>query len=161
MKMDRTIKKNLRLISEKYNHGIAYHDNYLLISGLINKIKISQHKKYNFNVEYNIALQTISVHVEKQDIYDIVLELLRRYELYILKPRPGKLLQIKDWINNECTTNKKEIKQSILSVRNSENEYKYFGGNRLELEYYKGIFILQDDLCIEKSNIIEAHLVLI
>ena len=153
--MNKSIKKNIRLLSQKFNHSIDYHIDCVFIHSSLNRVKISQEKKYGFKVQYNSFLKNISIDIEKEDVYDIILELLKRTELYELKEKTGFLLNVKKWINEEANDYGKEIIQGLIKVSKKDLiEYENLGGNRIEAEYYKGLIILNDDLCWDKSNVI-------
>ncbi|GAB1856895.1 hypothetical protein MHTCC0001_17310 [Flavobacteriaceae bacterium MHTCC 0001] len=151
--MDKLIKKNIRLLVEKYNHSIEYNEDHISIYDSLNKIKVFQNQKYDFKVEYNIILNEVLVDVVKDDIYDILIELLERVELYELKEKTGFLLDINRWIKEEGGS-KEIIRKLIEDTKNNSLEYEHLGGNRIEAEYYKGLIILKDDLYWDKSNVI-------
>ena len=156
--MNQLIKKNIRLLSEKYNHKIEYGTGELFITNKINTLKISPRSKYGFDIEYNTdkGLDTISSNLV--DIYDFLIELLRRTELYELIPKRGKLLDLNDWIKEEDGNwIGKSLRTLVDKFTKGQIEYEEFGGNRYELEFYKGLLIINDDLCISKSNVIEIN----
>jgi hypothetical protein len=67
----------------------------------------------------------------------------KRYKIEFIR---GDLVELKDFVNEESIA-----KKSIKSLKeewkiNNEIECMDLGGNRFEVEYYKGILILIDDL---------------
>ncbi|PPK94927.1 hypothetical protein LY01_01680 [Nonlabens xylanidelens] len=156
--MEQLIKKNIRLLSERYNHSIEYGINELFITNKINTIKIHPKNKYGFDIVYNTDEGIDKICSNLEDIYDFLIELLRRTELYKLIPKNGKLLDLSDWIKEEDGDwIIKSLKVLVTKFDDIQIEYKEFGGNRYELEFYKGLLILNDDLCICKSNVIEIN----
>lgn len=155
--MDQLIKRNIRLLSERFNHSIEYSSEYLLINSDLNSIKVSPNSKYGFIINYNSESGNVQIEIELEDIYDVLIELLRRKELYQLKAKTEKLICIEDWTSEEGDWIIQELKELHLRLENESFDFIEIGGNRFEGEYYKGLLILTDDLCWNKSNVIEFN----
>ncbi|WP_298541902.1 hypothetical protein [uncultured Aquimarina sp.] len=153
--MDQKIKKNIRIIAEKNNCTILYNSNSLTIIDSMNSIQIAQNNKYEFDLVYNIIKDIIQIKVPIEEIYDVLLELLRRIDLNKIKLKTGVLIQLIDWIKEEGVSAKDNLEKLKMDLKIKSIEYRHLGGNRIEAEYYKGLLILSDDLCWNKSNIIE------
>src|SRR5690606_7090728 len=109
---------------------------------------------YNSNERINEVL-----HVENLYIYDPLIELLKRTSLYKIEFKRGDLMELKDFVNEERIA-RKSIKFLKEQLNNNDGiEYMHLGGNRFEVEYYKGILILIDDLPRCKlANVIEIKI---
>ena len=153
--MDQLIKKNIRLLTERYNHTIEYSTKDLLINSDLNSIKISPKSKYGFIIDYNSESDVVRIEIELTDIYDVLIELLRRTKLYQLEAKTGDLIDVEIWASEEGDWVIKELRELQLRLENESLDFKEIGGNRFEGEYYKGLLILTDDLCWSKSNVIE------
>jgi hypothetical protein len=151
--MDQLIKKNIRLLTERFNHSIEYSAEDLWIKSDLNSIKISPKHKYGFVVAYNSESNIIQIEIKLADIYDILIQLLRRTQPYGLKEKTGKLLSIADWITEEGDWVVKELKVLKNNLDQENLEFKEIGGNRFKGEYFKGLLILTDDLCWGRSNV--------
>jgi len=153
--LDKTIKKHIRILVEKYNHTIKYHPKHVNISNDINTINIVQNNKYNFDVDYNEIFKTEKVQVPINEIYDILLDLLIRNEAHKIEPKTGEVLSIEDWVKEEDSYAKSALDKLRSDLKIKPFDHRDLGGNRFELCYYKGLIILTDDLCLYKSNVIE------
>lgn len=152
-----SIKKNIRLLCERYDHSIEYSAEDLLIKSDLNWIKISPKSKYGFVIKYNTKSTNIQIEIRSEDIYDVLIEILTRPQLYELKAKTGKLLELNDWITEEGSGIAKELKTLKATASLEKVDFKNIGGNRLEGEYFKGIIILTDDLRWDKSNVFELN----
>ncbi|NOQ71198.1 MAG: hypothetical protein GQ574_04295 [Crocinitomix sp.] len=153
--MNQNVKKNIRLLAEKYKHDIQYRERSILLTSSINQIEITQKDKYGFYFSYNPNLEGKKREVDFHDIYDVLIDLLSRREIYHLKPKNGNLLTIDDWIDGDGCASDKAFQKQFKELDQSVLEYKNLGGNRIEAEYYKGLIIIIDDLLMDKSNVIE------
>lgn len=159
--MNPLIKKNIRLLSEKHHHSISYGVNEMLIANDINTIKITPERKYGFKITYNTSEGLEQISSDLDNIYDVLIDLLKRHKPYKLISKNSTLIHLENWIDEEGGNwIKKSLKDLSIRYDNGEIEYEDLGGNRFELEFYKGLLILVDDLCIKKSNVIDIKTVL-
>lgn len=152
--MNHQVKKNIRIVAEKFCHTIEYFPDCMLISNSCNTVKLSQKNKYKFDLTYNSEKSEIAIKVAIEDIYDVLIDLLRRTHLYIPPRKPGHLLALKDWHNEESHC-QRYFDALISNLKIGPVDYRDLGGNRIEAEYYKGLILLTDDLNWSKSNVIE------
>ena len=153
--MDHTIKKHIRLLAEKYQHTINYKANGILLTNSFNEIELYQKDKGQFSIHFNPSVDGKALDVDFPNVYDVLIDLLRRTQAHPYQPKNGNLLTLADWFEGEQSFMKQLhnlIKKESLTPIDCVN----FGGNRFELEYYKGIFILTDDLMAKRSNIFES-----
>ena len=62
------IKKNIKLISEKFNHEISYSESLLLIKSNLNFIEIFPFSKEKILVKYNIEKGIDEIEILTEDI---------------------------------------------------------------------------------------------
>jgi hypothetical protein len=141
------IKRHIKLLAERFDHTIRYDNEKIILFNDKNTIEIEPCDKEKITILYNTheSLEEV-LHVENIFIYDPLIELLKRTSLYKIEFIRGDLVELKDFVNEESIA-----KKSIKSLKeewkiNNEIECMDLGGNRFEVEYYKGILILIDDL---------------
>lgn len=153
--MDHNIKKHIRLLAEKYEHVVNYQANSILLTNSYNEIELYQKDKSQFRIHYNPNLDGKALDVDLPNVYDVLIDLLRRTQAHPYKQKTGNLLTLADWFEGEQGFTK-QLSDLIKKESLTPNDCVYFGGNRFELAYYKGIFILTDDLMSQRSNIFES-----
>lgn len=146
------IKKNIRLLSEKFNHEIFYSESLLLIKSKLNFIEILPLSKEKILIKYNIEKGTDEVEILTEYIYDLLINIFHRNELTKVNLNEGDLLSIVDL--EEEFTDIKKIEEKVFDLISENTHYYNFGGNRVLIQYYKNSLILIDDICYAKSNVI-------
>ena len=146
------IKKNIRLLSERFNHEIFYSESSLLIKSKLNFIEILPHSKEKILIKYNIEKGTDEVEILTECIYDLLINIFHRNELTKVNLNEGDLLSIVDL--EEEFTDIKKIEEKVFDLISENTHYYNFGGNRVLTQYYKNSLILVDDICYAKSNVI-------
>src|SRR6218665_1702142 len=146
------IKKNIRILSEKFNHQISYFESLILIKNNFNFIEIFQFSKEKILVKYNIANGVDEVEIFTEDIYDLLINIFYRRELNKVSLHKGDLLNVKDL--EEEFIDIKKIEDKLFELMSKNIQYYDFGGNRVLTQYYKNILIVIDDICYAKSNVI-------
>lgn len=154
--MDNKIKKQVRLLSEKYSHKINYDLEILNITNNFNNIKLVSIDRENIQVEYNADLQVTKLTLVNQEVFHTLIELFLRTDAYQIQSNNGFLLTLNDWFQEEGSFAKESYESLKKVLQISEIEYLNLGGNRIEAEYYKGVLILTDDVNFYKSNLIEV-----
>ncbi|WP_312766628.1 hypothetical protein [Epilithonimonas sp.] len=149
------IRKNISIISEKFNHEIFYSESLLLIKNNLNFIEIFPFSKEKILVKYNIQNGSYEVEIFTEYIYDLLINIFHRNELNKVDLNEGDLLSIKDLEEEFIDIKKIEIKLFDLMSKNAQ--YYNFGGNRVLTQYYKNTLILIDDICYAKSNVININ----
>lgn len=159
MKLNHTLKKNIRLIVEKYNHSIKYHFDFLIIKSEINFIEIHKESKENLLIKYNVLNGVISKTIKEEYVYDLLITLFYRIKPNVIYLHQGRLLTLDIFIKEEC--NSSNIHSHLIEYKlnwcNGGSSFVNIGGNRLEAEFYKGLLILTDDILLDKSNVIEIN----
>lgn len=152
----KTIKRNIKLLAEKYNHLIEYDKNAIILKNSNNDIRIWEEDKHEMNVRYNIDNKNINnLKLDKNHFYDLLIELLTRKKSNLnIEPKDGTLLTLEEWVNEEGDFAKEKLENLKRELKNSKIEYRLLGGNRYVAEYFKGIIIITDDLYWAKSNVI-------
>lgn len=139
------IKKNIKLISEKFNHEISYSESLLLIKSKLNFIEILPFSKEKILIKYNIEKGTDEVEILTEYIYDLLINIFHRSELTKVNLNKGDLLSIVDL--EEEFTDIKKIEEKVFDLISENTHYYNFGGNRVLTQYYKNSLILIDDIC--------------
>jgi hypothetical protein len=158
--MTQLINKNhIKLLAERFDHAVAYGINKIFISNYLNKIEIESEGKEIIKLSYNnVNINSEILEFEKKYIYDVLIKLFRRHELYKIEFNPSDLIQLNDFKTEENIA-KKTIQELKNKLKHSEVDKFDLGGNRFEVEYYKGILILRDDLPGCKSaNVIDLDI---
>ncbi len=154
--MNRELKKHIKILADKFNHKVECQKDVMILKNKINHIKLWEKDKYGINISYNLnENQSDNLKVETENIYNVILELLNRKEQNEkLKMKTGILITIEEWINEEGEFAREQLEELKRDLQYQQIEFRELGGNRFEVEYYKGILILTDDLCWAKSNVI-------
>ncbi|OCA69808.1 hypothetical protein BBI01_16950 [Chryseobacterium artocarpi] len=146
------IKKNIRLLSEKFNHEISYYENGVLIKSEKNFIEIIPQHQKKLLVKYNIEDGIDEVEILDFEIYDLLINIFRRKELETIALNLSFPLNLKDLEEEFGDLNKFE--EYLMSLVESNTDYINIGGNRVLTEFYKNTLILRDDIGHAKSNVI-------
>ena len=156
--MNQELKRNIRLLTAKFNHEITYnHDSSISVRNEVNDILIKQLNKNELLVSYNLETEEIEVLKQTNEFYDLFLELLERTSLKKVKPKNGAPISLEDWFESEGDFAKQQLRNLKDEISCDKIIYKNLGGNRIEVEYYCGILILTDDLFLAPSNIIKLE----
>ncbi|KQT20584.1 hypothetical protein ASG22_16550 [Chryseobacterium sp. Leaf405] len=150
--INKIIKKNIRLLSERYSHEISYFESVIVIKNEKNFIEIFSQFKENVLVKYNLEKGIDEVKIQDFEIYDILIKIFRRRDLEKVNLNPMNPLKIDDIEEEFGDLNKFEEK--LRSLINKRTDYFNIGGNRVLIELYKNILILRDDIGASKSNVI-------
>ena len=154
--MNKDLKKNIKLLADKFNLVLEYDKDTLLLKNEINKIRIWEKDKHGINISFNLNGNIEEIlKLSTEDIYDILLELFKRKSSEeIIEVKTGILLTVEEWINEEGKFAKKQLEELKRDLQYELIDYRNLGGNRFEAEFFKGVLILMDDLCWAKSNVI-------
>lgn len=151
--MDAAMKKNLRLLCEKYNHKLEYHNHGIKICIKNTSLNIYENHQ-NFNIEFISPNHIQKINILENSVYDAIIEYFYWHESPELKLDRNVLISLDVWENEEDQYILKEFNTFKKEVSIDKTVYKSFGGNRILTEYYKGVLILRDDLAYYKSNVI-------
>jgi len=155
--MSSTWRRNIKLLAEWWPHTIEYERSVILLTSKINQIRVWQEDKYGIRFTYNSNSKGEEhLKVCWEDVYDVAIQLLWRSELHPVGPNGGVLLTLDEWVNQEGRFAEKRLRTFRSDLEAGHIEDRCLGGNRYRLEYFKGIFILTDDLCRAKSNVVSA-----
>lgn len=149
------IKKNITLLSGKFNHEISYFESLISIQNNLNFIEIFQLSKEMLLVKYNVENGIDEVEILTAYIYDLLINIFLRTELNKVSLNIGDLLDVKDV--KEEFNDIKEIENKLFELISNNVQYYDFGGNRILTQYYKNILILIDDICYAKSNVLNIN----
>lgn len=152
--MESIVKRNVRLLAEKYEHSVSYPPQGLKISSTLNELCISPQSKDILLVEYNSSSERETVYVSTQGIYDIVLQILQRRNAHSVKMKSNHILNIEKWVSDEGKNALKDFNNLKQELKNSNPSNRIMFGNRIEAEYYSGVIILQDVMNEYVSTII-------
>ncbi|KQS93613.1 MULTISPECIES: hypothetical protein [Chryseobacterium] len=150
--INQIIKRNIRLLSERYGYEISYFKNVVLIKNEKNFIEIFSKVKDYIEVKYNFEKGTLEIEIQDFEVYDLLIKIFRRKELEKVNLNPMDPLNLADLEEEFGCLSKFEEK--LTSLINSEVNYSDLGGNRVLTELYQDILILRDDIGASKSNVI-------
>lgn len=156
--MNPITKRHIKLLAERFDHQIHYDRNTIHLSNFKNSIRIEETIKKELEVTYNVGnSEKLSHVVSFVELYDFLIKILIRYELEEVKLKLGTPIQLEDWIDTESYRSMRviDLKRTILT---KQSDHVILGGNRLELEYFKGVLILIDDLQWTPFNVIDFPL---
>jgi hypothetical protein len=148
-------KRHIKLLADKFAYSISYGKDAILLSNSLNQIRITDKDKYNVLISYEIQTGNKSYVANEEDIIDTLYELLRHEKIEYIQKKNGKLLTLKDYIDEEGSFFENKIKEVIMELNTGANIHKILGGNRIEGEIYKDTLILVDDLMFFKTNMID------
>lgn len=146
------IKKNIKLLSERFNHEISYYENEILIKSEKNFIEIIPQHQKRLLVKYNREDGIDELEILDFEIYDLVINIFRRKELETVTLNLSFPLNLGDLEEEFGDLNKFE--EYLMSLVESNTDYINIGGNRVLTEFYKNTLILRDDIGHAKSNVI-------
>jgi len=152
--VERLIKKNIRLLAEKHEHSISYLPNSIEINNEINEISIVQHTKELFRIEFNLTKEKQAIYISNLEIYDVVLQVVKRKNIHPIKIKTFPLLSIKQWLSDEGKSAQNDFNKLKTDLRKSNPANRIMFGNRIEAEYYSGIIILEDIMNEFVSNVV-------
>jgi hypothetical protein len=150
-------QKNIRLLAEKYHHRVGYDKEVILVEGSFNRIRIEKKLKEEMVISYNTTKEVERLEIPQIEIYDILIELLRRNQPDRVKRKGGSLLTLQVYRQEEGNTFDQWLKELKIEIHTTGSTHKELGGNRILTEYYKGLLILTDDLVYYLSNVIELE----
>ncbi|WP_053989917.1 hypothetical protein [Mangrovimonas sp. TPBH4] len=149
------LKEHIKLLAEKYNHKLTYDKFKIIVFSDKNYVEINELNQKSVEITYNYSTGKEKTILKNSDIYDLLIEILTRFELNIIRSKNCELLNISHFIEEEGKVANKRLAELKSEIKNGQVIYRNLGGNRIEAEYYKGILILKDDLMNYKSNVIE------
>ena len=152
--MNTQIKKNIKLLCEKFNHKISYDNENILINNSVNEIQIIQLIKKNFQLKYNCITDVDFIDFEEFEIYDLLINIFQRIGNEKITKSKGEIITLETFKTEEYFS-QNEIENLFEDLKNITEDYKDIGGNRILYEFYKGSLIFRDDLGYYKSNVIE------
>ncbi len=157
--MNQIIKKHLKILANRFEHTIEYHfNNDIIISNKLNFIKISHKSKNKLSFSYNCKLDLKEIEIDFDDLYDTLIQVLKRKSDYEIITTKYDLLTLEIYLENEGQRAQKEIEQLIQNYKIGKVENKILFGNRITPEIFNGIIILTDDLERIKSNVIDLEM---
>ncbi len=148
-------KRHIKLLADKFAYSINYDNESIILSKSLNQIRITDKDKYNVLISYDTQTDNVSYIANEEDIIDTLYELLRHESLEIIQKKNGRLLTIKDYIDQEGLYFENKIKEVIQELTTLTNSSIFLGGNRIEGEIYNKTLILVDDLMFFKTNMID------
>lgn len=149
------LKKNIKILSEKFNCEVSYFEDYIQIKNDENFIELKEQKKDEVLLKYNVEKGFDEFSILKIYIYDALINIFYRQSLECVNLNQGDLLNIEDLKFEFGNLN--GIQEKIKELKLKNIDFYDFGGNRVLTQYYKGVVILIDDLCINKSNVINLN----
>lgn len=153
--IDHITKKNIRLLSERYEHTLFYYENTVIIKNEKNFIEIFPQYQEIVLVKYNYEEGSIEVKIHNSEVYDVLIKVFLRKGLEKINLNPLDPLNFNDLEEEFGDVDK--FKRKIIFLINSKAGYSYIGGNRVLTEFYKGILILRDDIGVAKGNVININ----
>ncbi len=149
-------KKRARIFSEKLGGVIDYGKNDSLNFQIgDNSVVFTPVSKNEMNCTINLNNGSTSYQISKDYIFDIIEKLcLPHLSETLLKYKNKTILQLSDYINEENGQKLlDELRQRI--VDNPSLETADLGGNRIIVEYYRGILVISDDILWCATNVID------
>lgn len=150
--INQIIKKNIRLLSERYHHDILYYEGVITIKNEKNIIEIFSQIKDHISITYNFEDEIEKVEIRDIEIYDLLIKIFRRKNLEKVNLSPGYPLNLADL--EEEFGNLHRFEKELIALINTKTDYSFIGGNRVLTELYKNILILRDDIGSSKSNVL-------
>lgn len=150
--INQNLKKNIRLLSERYEYKVSYQGKVILINNEKSFIEIFPQSKDDILVKYNFENGINEIKIQDFEIYDLLIKIFQREELEKVNLNPGYPLNLDDLKEEFGDLNK--FQEELLSLMKSNVDYLDVGGNRVLTEFYKNVLILRDDIGYAKSNII-------
>ncbi|MDQ1098683.1 MULTISPECIES: hypothetical protein [Chryseobacterium] len=150
--ISRITKKNIVLLSERYNHQVSYYQDIIIVSNKKNIVKIRPDVKDTFLIKYNFEGGIAEIQVQEVEIYDLLMNIFFRKSFEKISINQGTLMNIDDIYDEFGDV--KEFSKRLAQLMLKNVKYYDFGGNRTLIQYYKNILILIDDICLAKSNVI-------
>lgn len=150
--INQIIKKNIRLLSERYHHDILYYENGMMIKSEKNVIEIFSQIKDHIFITYNFEEGTEKIEIQDFEIYDLLIKIFRRKNLEKVNLNQGYPLNLTDL--EEEFGNLHRFEEELIALINTKTDYSFIGGNRVLTEFYKNILILRDDIGSSKSNVL-------
>jgi len=154
--MKNQTKKYLRKLSEKYDHILEFRKDIMVLKNSMNEIEISPSKKDNLIISYNANYRIAQLEITPEFVFDIVISIFERSSLDAIKENLV-LITLDEFYKQEGDRKFWENIFDQAKIAEEEHEIKYqdIGGNRILVEYYKGLLIFRDDLSGFASNVIE------
>ncbi|KPH11295.1 hypothetical protein [Chryseobacterium sp. ERMR1:04] len=146
------IKKNIRLLSERYDHEVSYCENVILLKNSKNIIEINSIVNNDISVKYNVEEGIDEKEILEREIYDLLIKIFRRTKLEKVNLSPSYPLDLDDL--EEEFGDLGRFEEKLKSLIKSKIDYSNIGGNRVLTEFYKNILILRDDIGTAKSNVL-------
>ncbi|MDN5475579.1 MAG: hypothetical protein L0G39_01490, partial [Chryseobacterium sp.] len=94
--INQIIKKNIRLLSERYHHDILYYEGVITIKNEKNIIEIFSQIKDHVSITYNFEDEIEKVAIRDIEIYDLLIKIFRRKNLEKVNLSPGYPLNLAD-----------------------------------------------------------------
>ncbi|GEM_PF-2162873 len=149
------IKKNIKLLSEKYNHQLFFHENIIFIKNEKNLIEIYSKTNEIISIKYNLEEGLDHLEMLTVEIYDILINIFHRRFLEKVNLSEDELINI-DNLREEFG-DLSEVNKKLSQLISDNKSFYDFGGNRILMEFYKNILILKDNICLAKSNVINLN----
>ncbi len=153
--MTHITKKNIRLLSERYEHTLFYYESAIIIKSEKNFIEIFPQYQENILVKYNYEEGNVEVKIHDSEVYDVLIKVFLRRGLEKIILNPLHPLSFNDL--EEEFGDLDEFNRKIISLINLNTVYCDIGGNRVLTELYKEILILRDDIGGAKGNVININ----
>ena len=149
-------KKRLRLLTEKHGGTIAYgDDDSLTVTFNTGTARFSSLGYDSMHCELTVGVASFPIRAPKTYCFDITARLASAHLSETLRDyQRGQLLELSDYIRDEHGGPIiDQFKQRLAS--DPSIAYAEFGGNRILAEYFHGVVILYDDLCLDATNVVE------
>lgn len=137
-----------------YNHRIDSNDSFLEAINSINKIQIKATSNTELLIIYNVLDNLTEVASNREQVYDLYIQLLRRDEPQKIEQRNGSPISVQIWLEIEGQTVTQTVYEIVERLNYDRIVHLKFDKNRILVEYFHGILLLEDKLKILPSNVI-------
>lgn len=153
--INHSVKKNIRLLAEKYDYAITYEQEVVVLERDDISIRLTTIDKYSSNVKYTNKDTAGEINITPQFVFHAILMLFDYENNYsLLNWKFNELLTLEHYYREE-NFSEKEISAWIYRLKETNTDYEMFPGNHIGIEYYKGILILTDNIYFYSWNVVE------
>lgn len=152
----RRFKKRLRLLTEKHGGTISCgHDESLIVAFSSGRAHFSSLDYHDMHCDVTVGETSFPIRVPKSFCFDITFRLASTHLCKKLhKYQRGTLLELSDYFRGE--QGDFDIEQFKLRLASDPTIASAdFGGDRILAEFYHGVLVLYDDLCMDATNVFE------
>ncbi len=102
----------------------------------------------------NFPDETVEYHISESHLYDCILQMFNRENISVKPDFKNQVaISLDVWLKEESKDRSLTLK-TLADLKTSQTEQFEFGGNRIEVEFFKGVLILIDDLGWYNANVI-------